>query len=50
VTLTGNVRTWMQREAAERAAVSAPGITCVDNQILVVPAEPYEFEPPDEIC
>jgi osmotically-inducible protein OsmY len=49
-TLTGTVRTWMQRDAAERAAGSAPGITRVDNQILVVPAEPYEFEPPDEIC
>jgi osmotically-inducible protein OsmY len=49
-TLTGRVRTWMQRDAAERAAGSAPGIRHVDNQILVVPAEPYEIEPPDEIC
>lgn len=49
-TLTGTVSSWMQREAAERAAASAPGITRVDNQILVVPAEPYQFEPPDEIC
>ena len=47
VTLTGTVRTWTQREAAERAAGSAPGITLVDNQIIVVP---YDVEPVDEIC
>jgi osmotically-inducible protein OsmY len=50
VTLTGTVRTWMQRDAAERAAGSAPGIAHVNDQILVVPAEPYEVEPLDEIC
>jgi osmotically-inducible protein OsmY len=50
VTLTGSVGTWMQRDAAERAAGAAPGITRVDNQIRVVPAEPHELEPPDEIC
>jgi osmotically-inducible protein OsmY len=50
VTLTGTVRSWLQREAAERAAGSAPGIRRVDNQVIVVPPEPYEFEPPDEIC
>ncbi len=49
-TLTGTVRTWMQRDAAERAAASAPGIARVDNQILVAPAEPHEIEPPDEMC
>ena len=49
-TLTGTVKTWMQRDAAERAAASAPGITHVDNRIQVVPAEPCEIEPPDEIC
>lgn len=49
-TLTGTVPTWMQREAAEQAAGSAPGITRVDNQILVVPVAPFELEPPDEIC
>ena len=47
VTLTGTVRTWTQREAAERAAGSAPGVTLVDNQIIVVP---YDVEPADEIC
>ena len=49
-TLTGTVGTWMQREAAERAAGSAPGITRVDNEIIVVPVEPHEVEPVDEIC
>jgi osmotically-inducible protein OsmY len=50
VTLTGTVGSWSQREAAERGAGSAPGIRSVDNQIRVVPTEPHEFEPPDEIC
>jgi osmotically-inducible protein OsmY len=49
VTLSGTVGSWMQREAAERAAGSAPGITRVDNQILVEPAEPIELEPPDDV-
>lgn len=46
VRLTGKATSWLQREAAERAAFDAPGITMVDNQIIV--------EPPDgdvcEIC
>jgi len=46
VRLTGTVTTWLERRIAERAAFDAPGITMVDNQILV--------EPPDgdtcEIC
>lgn len=50
VTLTGTVGSWSQYEAAERGAGSAPGIRQVDNQIRVVPLEPHEFEPPDEIC
>ena len=44
--LRGTATTWLQREAAERAAYDAPGITMVDNQIVV--------DPPDgdvcEIC
>jgi osmotically-inducible protein OsmY len=44
--LTGTATSWEQRQAAERAAYDAPGITMVDNQIVV--------EPPDsdngEIC
>ena len=34
-TLTGTVRTWLERESAERAAASAPGITRVDNHLGV---------------
>lgn len=49
VTLTGSVGSWSQRDAAERGAGSAPGIRHVDNRIVVVPSEPHEFEPPDEI-
>lgn len=44
-TLRGTVTTWLQREAAERAAASAPGITRVDNHITVEPAQVV-----DEIC
>ena len=44
--LTGTATSWQQRQAAEHAAYAAPGITMVDNQIIV--------EPPDtdtcEIC
>jgi osmotically-inducible protein OsmY len=50
VTLTGTVGSWSQYEAAERGAGSAPGIRLVANRIRVVPPEPHEFEPPDEIC
>jgi osmotically-inducible protein OsmY len=50
VTLTGTVSTWLQRDAAERAAGSAPGIARVDNHIVVEPAEPREVEPIDEMC
>jgi osmotically-inducible protein OsmY len=46
VRLTGTATSWLQRDAAERAAFDAPGIMMVDNQIVV--------EPPDgdtcEIC
>jgi osmotically-inducible protein OsmY len=37
VTLTGHVGTWLQRDIAERAAGSAPGISRVDNRITVEP-------------
>ncbi len=49
-TLTGTVGSWLQYDAADRAAGSAPGIRRVDNQIIVAPSEPHELEPPDEIC
>jgi len=48
VTLTGTVTTWTEREAAERAAGQAPGVTQVNNYINVVPAP--LVEPVDEIC
>lgn len=35
VILRGTVRSWAEREEAERAAWSAPGITRVDNRIAV---------------
>jgi osmotically-inducible protein OsmY len=44
-TLSGSVSTWLQRETAERAAASAPGIIRVQNDIRVEPAETI-----DEIC
>jgi len=43
--LTGAVPTWRQRESAGRAAGSAPGITRVDNHIVVHPRARL-----DEIC
>jgi osmotically-inducible protein OsmY len=46
--LTGSVGTWLQRESAERAAADAPGITQVENRIVV---EPRSFgDVPEEIC
>jgi osmotically-inducible protein OsmY len=39
VKLTGRVGSWLQRESAERAAGSAPGIMRVDDQIVVMPPD-----------
>jgi osmotically-inducible protein OsmY len=44
--LSGSVATWAQYEAAEHAAMSAPGIRRVDNRVIVEPAG----EEIDEIC
>ena len=46
-TLTGTVRTWLKRDAVEHAVADAPGVTEVDNRLLV---EAQEVEPPDEMC
>jgi osmotically-inducible protein OsmY len=44
--LSGTVTTWVQRDVAERAAANAPGITYVENYIVVAPP----VEPVDELC
>jgi len=48
-TLKGTVGSWLQREAAERAAGNAPGVTRVDNRITIVPTFVLE-DTPDEEC
>jgi len=50
VTLRGTVDSLMQREVAEAAAGSAPGITRVNNQLVVEPPERPDFDEADEIC
>lgn len=37
IVLTGNVRSWAERQEAERAAWAAPGVTRVEDRIAVVP-------------
>jgi len=37
IVLTGNVRSWAERQEAERAAWAAPGVSLVDDRITVVP-------------
>ena len=37
VTLSGDVHSWAERQEAERAAWGAPGVTHVENRIVVTP-------------
>jgi osmotically-inducible protein OsmY len=37
VILSGTVRSWAERQEAERSAWSVPGVVKVDNQIVVSP-------------
>jgi osmotically-inducible protein OsmY len=37
VILTGTVRSWAEREEAERVAWLAPGVTRIDNRIMISP-------------
>jgi osmotically-inducible protein OsmY len=48
--LTGTAATWFQRDAAERAAAAAPGITHVDNRITVQSFHDSKLDEWDEIC
>lgn len=37
VILSGNVHSWVERQEAERAAWAAPGVTSVDDRLIVTP-------------
>jgi osmotically-inducible protein OsmY len=48
VVLRGNVTSWAAREAAENAAMHAPGVGTIHNEIAVVQPEPDNVE--QDIC
>jgi osmotically-inducible protein OsmY len=50
VTLEGVVTTWLQRQSAERAAASAPGVARVVNRVVVEPAISRQPDDVDEFC
>jgi osmotically-inducible protein OsmY len=50
VTLSGVVATWLQHDAAERAAAGAPGIANVENQIVVESFHDAKSADVDDIC
>lgn len=50
VTLSGTVASWSERDTADRAAGSAPGIRHVENQILVEPPQRDELDDVDDLC
>lgn len=50
VVLTGSVRSWRQREAAEHVAANAAGIGFVDNRLTVDPVEAYPEGALDAVC
>jgi len=49
-TLGGTVRTWLQRESAERAAASTAGVREVVNSIVVEPHARPAPDSEDDIC
>jgi osmotically-inducible protein OsmY len=50
VTLTGTVDSWLERASAEGAAANAPGVTDVQNRIVVEPSRAPARLDLDEIC